>query len=169
MIPRALLLAAAIATGSTSPDAGASPRCEPDQGVWAGRCFDRHQWEMDEERCPDGVILMPEGEKQPRCVSCRDVDMQQPMNYCAGLRARRADKELNATYQELTKDFPDHVPELRTAERAWIRSRDKEYQAREKQYEGGSMAPQVYGDCMYRRTRKRTDELKKLRERWSPR
>jgi uncharacterized protein YecT (DUF1311 family) len=124
---------------------------------------------MDRERCPDGVILIPAAEKQPRCVPCKDVVMQQPMNYCAGLRASRADKELNATYEALTKDFPGHAAELRTAHRAWIKSRDKECKAKEKQYEGGSLAPQVYSDCVYRRTRKRTDELETLRERWSRR
>jgi uncharacterized protein YecT (DUF1311 family) len=168
-IPGEFSLASAIAATSASPDAGASLQCKPDQGVWAGRCFDRYQWDMDEARCPDGVIVMPAGEEQPRCVPCKDVDQQQPMNDCAGLRAGRADKELNATYQELTKDFPDHVSELRTAERAWIKSRDRECRAKEKQYEGGSMASQAYSDCIYRRTRKRNEELKKLRERWSPR
>ena len=124
---------------------------------------------MDEERCPDGVILMPEGEKQPRCVPCKDVDMQQPMNSYEGLRARRADKELNATYQELMKDFPDHVPELRTAEHAWMKSRDEEYQGKGEAIRRAVDGAPVYGDCVSRRTREKDRRLKKLRERWSPR
>jgi uncharacterized protein YecT (DUF1311 family) len=106
-------------------------------------------------------------ETSNRAVRCEEIEEQQPLNYCSGVRAKRTDRELNATYQALVADFPTQATALRNSERSWIRERDRVCDAKAKQYEGGTMEPQVHAECIYRRTRKRIQELTKLRQRWS--
>ena len=142
--------------------ADGSAACPKDHVPWQGGCFARYQWEPgDEKTCADGVIVLPDGEDQPRCIPCKDYDgMQQPMNYCAGLSASQTDASLKATFDEAVKRFPDREGALRDGQAAWLKSRDKACRAREKEYEGGSMAAEVYGDCIQQKNRRRIAELK---------
>ena len=166
MIGASLPLVAAIAVAA-GPDGGAAARCNAGEVVWAGQCLERGAWLPDEARCRDGVVQVPNGEDKARCVRCEDVEQQRPLNYCTGVRAARADRELGALYEALMADFPGHAADLRDAESAWVRKRDKACAAAEKKYEGGTIAPQIHGDCMYHRTRTRMKELKALRHEWS--
>lgn len=52
-------------------------------------------------------------------------------------------------------------------ERVWIKNRDAACEKERRQYERGSIAPMIYGDCLYQKTLKRIGELKAIRERWS--
>jgi uncharacterized protein YecT (DUF1311 family) len=145
----------------------ASVTCQPEEVVWEGGCFDRYEWTTNEKSCPDGVILIPEGESQPRCTPCDEVLPQQPMNYCAGLRASRADAKLIKIYRALVRDFPLRSSELQEMERAWIKNRDGDCDEASESEEGGSLAPMVYSDCAYEKTLKRIVELEAIRRRWS--
>lgn len=160
-----LLLIASMLAGAVVVQAAPAPpaHCPDDSVPWNGGCFDRYQWEPGDKTCPEGVIVIPEGEKQPRCVSCDDYDgMQQPTNYCAGVLAERADAKLNEAFQSVLTRFPERAAELRAAQTAWTKARDKACSRKEKEFEGGSMASEVYSECMSDRTRKRTAELRRM-------
>jgi uncharacterized protein YecT (DUF1311 family) len=161
-----LLLGALLLAGRTSATAADAPaRCPDDAVPWKGGCFDRYQWEPGDKTCPEGVIVIPDGEKQPRCVACDGYDgMQQPTNYCAGLLAERVDAKLKDVFQTVLTRFPAREAELRAAQATWTKSRDKACRRKEKEFEGGSMASEVYSECMSARTRKRTAELQRMIE-----
>jgi hypothetical protein len=76
----------------------ASLKCGKDQVPWRGGCFDRYQWEPDDPGCPDGIIVIPDGKDAPSCVPCAGYldGMQQPMNYCSGIRASNADAKMES-------------------------------------------------------------------------
>jgi uncharacterized protein YecT (DUF1311 family) len=141
--------------------AGGSAACGPEQVPWRGGCFYRYQWETDEKTCPGGVIVVPDGEDRPRCTPCKNyAGMQQPMNYCAGLRASQTDASLKQTFEDVVKRFPDRQEELLAAQDTWLKSRDKACRARYKAFNGGSMAGEAYGECISQRNHKRIAELK---------
>jgi uncharacterized protein YecT (DUF1311 family) len=52
------------------------------------------------------------------------------------------------------------VQKLKAAERAWIQYRDLHCDAARHQYEGGSMSPMVWADCMTTTTDHRIVDLK---------
>jgi uncharacterized protein YecT (DUF1311 family) len=157
----AVVASALLAAGARGADGSAA--CGQDQVPWRGGCFDRYQWDTDEKTCPDGVIVVPEGEDQPRCVPCKDFDgPQQPTNYCAGVLASQTDASLKAALEEVVKRLPDREAELRAGQSAWLKSRDKACRAKEKEFEGGSMAAEVYQDCIQQKNRKRTAALKAM-------
>lgn len=158
MLP-ALVVASLIAAGPS-----AHPACAHDEVPWKGRCFHRYEWEPDDATCPDGVIVVPEGKNAPSCVPCEDYldGMQQPLNYCSGVRAAHADANLKATFDEVLRRLPAREGELQKAQREWLRRRDAACDRAGKQYEGGSMQPQVESECRLNRTRKRIDELARM-------
>ncbi len=140
-------------------------QCEADQVPWNGKCFEHDQWDTDDKTCPEGVIVIPDGEKKPRCVLCDGYDgMQQPMNFCASVLSSGADTKLNEVFQRILKRFPDRASALRAAQSGWSKNREKACLREEKEFEGGSIAPQIYSDCVLQRTRKRTEELKRMME-----
>jgi uncharacterized protein YecT (DUF1311 family) len=158
-----VLVASLLMAASGPSGAAGSAACGPHQVPWRGGCFDRYQWDTDEKTCPDGVIVVPEGEDSPRCAPCEGyAGMQQPMNYCAGLRASKTDAALKETLEDVVKRFPDRERELRTGENTWLKSRDKVCRAKAKEFEGGSMAAEVLEDCLYQRNRKRIAELEAM-------
>jgi uncharacterized protein YecT (DUF1311 family) len=142
----------------------ASP-CPPGQGAWEGRCLSRYEWTTDEARCPDGVVLTPEGGDGPRCVSCdQEIAMQQPLNHCAGVRLRKATAVMQERLDALARDFPAKAGELRKGQADWQRKCDA---ACRTGMAGGSMAPFVEASCRTGRTEKRTRELAGMRKSWS--
>jgi len=101
------------------------------------------------------------------------------MNQCSGEQYSKADARLNSLYTKLTSllekdaatDRPKRktggkeqrqtaIQKLRAAERAWIQYRDLHCDAARDQFEGGSMSPMVWTDCMTKITDHRIDELK---------
>lgn len=155
----ALVVASLLAAGT-----GAHATCAPDEVPWKGRCLGRYEWKPDDPTCPDGVIVIPEGRNAPICIRCEDYldGMQQPMNYCSGMRAAHADAKMKATFDGLLERLPARAPALQKAQRDWLRSRNAACNRKGKQYEGGSMQPQVESECQLDRTRKRIDELARM-------
>lgn len=109
---------------------------------------------------------------------CGEQQSQAEMNRCAAWKYKKAEAALNARYEalifDLEKDVNDArrksdaymlkysetgLNELKDAERAWLRYRDLHCKAAEQRFEGGSMSPAVWSDCMQRVTEHRIDEL----------
>ena len=155
MFPAALVVVSLLAVGS--------PACADDEGAWKGRCMSRYEWAPDDPGCPAGVIVIPEGENAPQCVPCETYEgMQQPMNYCAGMRAAKADAEMKASFDDLVRRLPAREEELRKAQGAWVKKRDAICRRKGAPYEGGSLQPQIENECLLERNRKRRDELARM-------
>lgn len=112
--------------------------------------------------------------------NCGDPQVQQEMNYCAGIDFQRADAELNAAWgealaaaraadAEFDREYdrrPGYEEVLREAQTAWAAFRDAHctwqgYQ----EARGGSMEPLVYEGCRAALTRARIRELGVAEER----
>jgi uncharacterized protein YecT (DUF1311 family) len=158
------MLSAIVVASLLAAEPDVHPTCAQDEVPWKGRCFGRYEWEPDDPTCPYGVIVIPEGKKAPSCIRCDDYldGMQQPMNYCSGMRAAHADANMKATFDDLLKRLPTRARELQKAQRDWLRRRNAACAREGEQYEGGSMQPQVESECRLDRTRKRIDELARM-------
>ena len=80
---------------------------------------------------------------------------------------KKADTELNTVYKKLMAltDKTDK-PLLIAAQREWIKYRDAHCKFEEKLYEGGSIRPLIYNDCLADITKNRIAILKtSLKER----
>jgi uncharacterized protein YecT (DUF1311 family) len=157
------------ATGDVPVAKQGAAACSADEVPWNGGCFHRYEWRADWKSCPDGVILIHDGEQLPRCTPCDydKVTRQQPMNYCAGVLFLAADRDLDKTFAALLKAYPERARDLEAAEDAWAKWRDLECSAERNLYSGGSIAPLVYGECRREKTRERIAQLEQLRQRWA--
>ncbi|MGP1383323.1 MAG: lysozyme inhibitor LprI family protein [Thainema sp.] len=82
------------------------------------------------------------------------------MNICAHQSYEAVDVELNQTYQALTQELNAPEQELLTdAELAWIEYRDNTCELEAAPYEGGTIQPLIYSQCLTRMTENRTAEL----------
>jgi uncharacterized protein YecT (DUF1311 family) len=146
------------------------PKCGEDEVPWQGRCFHRYEFDPGDPTCPDGIIVIPDGETAPRCVRCEDYEdgRQQPMNYCSGMASERADTKMKATFDDLVRRFPARGRELGKAQASWLRKRDAICRREGKEYEGGSMQPEIENECLLARTLKRIDELARMAGAQSP-
>jgi uncharacterized protein YecT (DUF1311 family) len=100
--------------------------------AWNGGCFNRNEWRADAKSSPAGVILIPDGEDLPRCTPCHSdkVTKQQPMNCCAGVLSRPADRELDVgAFSTVLKEFLNQARDLDKAQAAWVKWRDLECEA----------------------------------------
>jgi uncharacterized protein YecT (DUF1311 family) len=83
--------------------------------------------------------------------------IQPAMNACAADEHKRQDDRLNQTYARVIgRQKPPGKKQLLVRQRAWIKARDRQCAAQEKEYEGGSMAPLIFHTCMTDETIKRT-------------
>jgi uncharacterized protein YecT (DUF1311 family) len=155
----ALVVASLISAGPAAP-----AQCGQDEVPWQGACFSRYQWEPGDPSCPNGVIVISEGKDVPRCVPCEEYldGMQQPMNYCTGMRASNADARMKATLDDLLVRLPTRAAALRAEQRAWQQRRDRACRREGEKYEGGSIQPQVENQCLLDRTGKRIVELTRM-------
>jgi uncharacterized protein YecT (DUF1311 family) len=115
--------------------------------------------------------------------ACDAAKSQTELKQCAGEQYHKADARLNAVYHKaleiLQKDLADAqqhpdpnqveysqqaIEKLRAAERAWLQYRNLHCEAARHQYEGGSMSPMIWGDCMAETTLDRVKELKSAYE-----
>lgn len=106
---------------------------------------------------------------------------QLQMDRCADYEHKEADAHLNKVYskamQYMTKDLTrarskgneeqmkyeeTAIASLKEAERAWLSYRDIQCKAAAQQYEGGSMAPMIYAQCLTQITEHRTAEIKSI-------
>ena len=79
---------------------------------------------------------------------------QMELGECASIEAKKADAALNAVYRKLEK-----TPELVAAQRSWIAYRDAECKYQYSRYEGGTIAPMIYSNCVTQLTTQRTELL----------
>jgi len=86
---------------------------------------------------------------------------QSDLNQCAGDEFQKADARLNRIYANLLKQMKGPaVEKLKAAERVWIQYRDLHCEAARYEYEGGSMSPMVFAQCMATTTEHRIEGLK---------
>jgi uncharacterized protein YecT (DUF1311 family) len=93
---------------------------------------------------------------------CASAQTQADLDVCWAGQAKQADAALNASYKKLRDGLAamgiDPKP-LVPAELAWIAARDTTCAFEESLYEGGSIAPMIYSECVDRMTRARTARL----------
>ncbi|HGL4258867.1 lysozyme inhibitor LprI family protein [Burkholderia dolosa] len=97
---------------------------------------------------------------QANCTSATD---QATLTACADRAYKKADAELNRTYQAVTARLRDARPladKLVNAQRAWIAYRDAECHFSSANAEGGSVYPVVMSTCLEDLTKARTETLK---------
>src|SRR5215475_1287773 len=108
---------------------------------------------------------------------------QSQMDGCAAIEYKRADAHLNKVYRKTMQYMTDDLiraqkqndqaqieyeetamASLKEAERTWLSYRDIQCRAAAQQYEGGSMAPMIYSQCLTKLTEHRTADLKSIYE-----
>lgn len=92
---------------------------------------------------------------------CAGAGTQRQINECNARAAQVADRRLNQVYQALRKTLSSQQQwrRLQEAQLAWIRFRDRNCEFSTGRFEGGSIAPTVYSQCLERVTQQRTEEL----------
>ena len=92
---------------------------------------------------------------------------QAAMNQQADAAYRKADQELNRTYQQIIKEYRTQtafLQSLKAAQQRWIQFRDAEMKARypaaNSQLEYGSFFPVCYSNGMEELTKARTKQLR---------
>ena len=88
---------------------------------------------------------------------------QLDMNVDAIRAYKKVDKELNLVYKQVIgKMSEQEKTNLKTAQRKWIKMKESSCTKEAAEYEGGSMYPMIYHDCLAIKTKKRITELKKI-------
>ncbi len=120
----------------------------------------------------------------PLQTPCEEKPLSQlQMNNCAAFEYKRADEHLNKVYRKAVQYMTDDLAQaqkqanqkqikyketaiarLREAETTWISYRDIQCKGAAEQYEGGSMAPTIYSQCLTTLTEHRTADLKSIYE-----
>jgi uncharacterized protein YecT (DUF1311 family) len=97
--------------------------------------------------------------------NCNNPQTQSQMNICASIAYQNADRKLNQVYRQLLpKLSAARKQKLITAQQAWIKFRDSSCEFERSAYEGGSMAPMIYGFCLAAVTEQRTKDLRRYLE-----
>lgn len=108
---------------------------------------------------------------------------QRQMDDCAAYESEQADAHLNKVYNKAVQYMTDDlaraqkqrdqnqinyeataIASLKEAERTWISYRNIQCKAAAQQYEGGSMAPMIYSQCLTTLTEHRTADIKGIYE-----
>ncbi|MBD2118275.1 MAG: lysozyme inhibitor LprI family protein [Microcystis wesenbergii TW10] len=97
--------------------------------------------------------------------NCNNPQTQSEMNICASIAYQNADRKLNQVYRQLLpKLSASRQQKLISAQQAWIKFRDSSCEFERSAYEGGSMAPMIYGFCLADVTEQRTKDLQRYLE-----
>ncbi len=101
-------------------------------------------------------------EGAPQKGQCDAAATQLELNQCYGEQFRKADARLNNVYAKLLKQMRGEaaIQRLRVVEKAWIHYRGLHCEAARSEYEGGSMSPMVWAQCMATTTEHRIEDLK---------
>ena len=92
---------------------------------------------------------------------CDAARTQLELNQCFGKEFRKADAQLTSIYSNLVKQRQAAaVEKLKAAQKVWTQYRDLHCEAARDEYEGGSISPMVFAQCMATTTRHRIEELK---------
>ena len=105
------------------------------------------------------------------------------MNDCAAFEYRQADAHLNRVYRKAMQYMTDDlarlqktgdqtqikyeqsgIASLKEAERVWLSYRDIQCKGAGQRYEGGSMSPMIYAQCLTTLTEHRIADLKSVYE-----
>jgi uncharacterized protein YecT (DUF1311 family) len=94
-------------------------------------------------------------------VDCKNQKTQFDLNFCANQKARAADRKLNQAYQRLLNRFKGtrREPQIVAAQTAWLKFRDANCEFSRDRYEGGSIAPMIYVNCIEKMSLDRTKQL----------
>lgn len=75
----------------------------------------------------------------------------------------KADKELNAVYKQVMSVLSEaEKATLKSAQKKWIKMKEASCEKESREYEGGSMAPMIFHNCLEEKTKKRTKELRAM-------
>ncbi|MDJ0560233.1 MAG: lysozyme inhibitor LprI family protein [Microcystis sp. M53599_WE4] len=97
--------------------------------------------------------------------NCNNPQTQSEMNICASIAYQNADRKLNQVYRQLLpKLSASRKQKLISAQQAWIKFRDSSCEFERSAYEGGSLAPMIYGFCLADVTEQRTKDLRRYLE-----
>jgi len=97
--------------------------------------------------------------------NCNNPQTQSEMNICASIAYQNADRKLNQVYRQLLpKLSASRKQKLISAQQAWIKFRDSSCEFERSAYEGGSIAPMIYGFCLANVTEQRTKDLQRYLE-----
>ena len=100
--------------------------------------------------------------QQPNCKSPQTT---LDMNICSSQEFKAADIKLNQLYQQLLPQINTKQKQrLITAQRTWVKFRDETCDYESGQFEGGSVAPSIYGYCRARVTKERVKDFERYLE-----
>ena len=92
---------------------------------------------------------------------CDAARTQLELSQCFGEEFRKADAQLKSLYSTLVKQRQGvAVEKLKAAQKVWTQYRDLHCEATRDEYEGGSISPMVFAQCMTTTTQHRIEELK---------
>jgi len=101
------------------------------------------------------LALAPVAALAKRANACATPNSTIEINACAQQKFAAADQRLNAAYRAVLKQLdtyrengPGTKKALIDAQRKWVAFRDADCKARAALYQGGSIAPSVYLECM---------------------
>jgi uncharacterized protein YecT (DUF1311 family) len=94
-------------------------------------------------------------------ADCGGIMKQRDMNDCTAREAKRVQALLDTLVQELKKTIGRTASEELTGTQAtWVTYRDTHCRWQAKFFEGGSIQPTVYSECLIGLTWSRIDDLK---------
>jgi uncharacterized protein YecT (DUF1311 family) len=107
--------------------------------------------------CLSGVVFAED-------VCAKSDKTTADMVQCSAVQYKAADRDLNQTYQRLTKALwnPETKKALVATQVRWIQFRDSECAFQRSLYEGGTMAAVAGGACLVNVTQERTKALKSM-------
>jgi uncharacterized protein YecT (DUF1311 family) len=86
---------------------------------------------------------------------------QAEMNQKANADYHKADAELNKVYKQLINTLEESERQLLIkAQKDWLKFRDSHCRFEVSEFEGGSIQPLMYSNCLTESTRNRIDDLK---------
>lgn len=94
-------------------------------------------------------------------AQCEEKRTTLDISQCLGTALKRADTELNRSYQQALKNLNMADGErLRIAQRAWAAYRDAQCKAEFELWDGGTGGQIALPQCMLKLTKRRTTEIK---------
>lgn len=92
---------------------------------------------------------------------CRNASTQLEINQCSEQEFKEQDNELTKLYKYYYSKLDNaRKAQLQKSQQAWIMFRDLSCQYEANYYEGGSLAPMIYSNCLKNKTKERINDLK---------
>lgn len=93
-------------------------------------------------------------------LNCNLPQTQLEINRCSQLSYENADRKLNQVYKQLLPKLAlPRQQKLIAAQQAWIKFRDSSCEFERSAFEGGSIAPSIYLNCLETVTKQRLQQL----------